>query len=118
MPKIRMLHLIAVATGALGLGAALAAVMGATELALAMLGAGVAALGALVTVVVRRLGGMLDRLRVDASLTAQHLSALQNQLVNLTDKVDAMQRRVVGGIEAVRLEAADRHTSSRSDAWD
>jgi hypothetical protein len=116
--KLGNFRLFVVGVAVLGVAAAIMAITGALEWAVALLA--LAVVGDLGATVLsdRRLGQAVKRVRgesrgsddlvLEMRRVTRWMRTTSTELRATSEKVDTMQRRVVASIDAARLEAADR----------
>lgn len=114
MRKLVQLRPFALATAVAGLLAAVCALSGFEHLALALVGAGIALLSAVLLLVDRdSRDRALPRNRRRAKAPTQ-LDAVQNEVHRIAGEVEQTQGRLVMALEAIRLEMAERDQVARS----
>ncbi|MGK3953414.1 hypothetical protein ACLKM7_13965 [Microbacterium sp. I2] len=113
MRKVGTFHMLVAIVVVLGLGSTIAAVLGATALAISLVGFGLAVTAVLLWSMDRRARAAASQIRrsVDQA-TRQSTNRIVGEVQRVETLVDAMQRRVVASVESARVEAADRHRAS------
>lgn len=104
-----LFHITVAAVALLGLGAAVAAVLGSIDWAIACGGLAVAALALVLVSLDRRTQAAAQMTRQSADRARQAAGRVSADVRRVETLVDAMQRRLVASMESARVEAATRH---------